>query len=77
MLIPRFWRVQRPGSPAPICRTWSSKHSHSAMGDHLDETWLSLAAIQASKEKATEVELKHFEWAQVGVLPLLRFDHNP
>lgn len=47
------------------------------MGDHLDETWLSLAAIQASKEKATEVELKHFEWAQVGVLPLLRFDHNP
>lgn len=55
-------------SREPTCRTWSSKrgcYSGSYFSHFLSS---SQAAIQASKEHATEVTLKHFEWAKDRIL---------
>ncbi len=37
---------------------------------------ISMAAVQASREGATAVELKHFEWAKVGRFTAAKFRCN-
>ena len=58
-------------SPERNYKIWSSKYGD-ALGGFCSNlgTVYSQAAVQASKEGAKEVTLKHFEWAKVFVISM-------
>ena len=65
MLTQKFLLVVHQVSQVLIFRTWSSAFLLSCCRYFYLTLDNSQAAIQASKERAGEVSLKHFEWAKV------------